>query len=285
MLKQDHRSDSAVPRTQNVSIDGRKIGNSHVTFVGVEHEAPPHSYPWHKIQQIIESLGENGKIVLEYFPPELEQTIYNHPLLGRYARWYSHNAGILHFFGGVGDIAATTQKEVIVLDPANNAPFQLLYLHMPLVAMSLGIGWAIWKRWSKQRIRWPQRLATATLLLTGLEGVSWYLQDTIRTHPFKRFYRDHALNMRDMRWVTVAQGLIQYCKDDPHHLAVLYPPAHIMDGVLHYLNHPEERTKKYAIYSRFLPGVPKTIRAYRFESGRWKLVMREPIIAKEGGRT
>lgn len=284
MVNQDHIKDFAVPGTQKLSIDGHKIGKSLVTFISVEHEAPAYSYPWQKIHQIIENLGENGKVVLEYFPPELEHTIYNHPLLGRYAKWYSNKAGITHFFGGAGQIAARTQKAVIVLDPANNARFQLLYLHMPLAAIGLGIGWGIWKRRSKQRIKWSQRIVAGTLLLTGLEGVSWFLQDTLRTHPFKRFYRDHALNMRDMRWVTVAQGLIEYCKDDAHQLAVLYPPAHIIDGLIHYLNHPEERTKKYAIYSRLFPGVTKTIREYRFESGKWKLVMREPITTKEGGR-
>ncbi len=83
-----------------------------------------------------------------------------------------------------------------------------------------------------------------------------------------------------MRWVTIAQGLAQYCDNNDHHLAVLYPPAHIIYGILHYLNHPEERKKKYWIYSRILPGITKAIRAYRFESGRWKLVKSKPITTK-----
>lgn len=270
-------------QAQKLSIDERKVGNSQITFIGVEHEAPPSTYPWQKILEIIDSLGENGKVVLEYFPPELEQTIYNHPLLGFYAQRYSKKAGITHFFGGVGQIAAKAKKEVIVLDPANNVPFQLLYLHVPLMAIGLGIGWGIWQRTNKHRLRvkWSHWLAVGTLVITGLEGVSWYLQDTLRTHSTKRLYRDNALNMRDMRWVTVAQGLIQYCKDDAHRIAVLYPPAHLIDGVLHYLNSPEERKKKYTIYSRIFPRITKMIRGYRFESGEWRLIMYEPITPKD----
>ena len=282
-MARKHLENSSVPATQKLFIDRRKIGNSEITFVGVEHEAPHHSYPWENIHQLLESLGENGKIVLEYFPAELEQTIYNHPLLGRYAKRYSRHAGITHFFDKVGNLAARNQHDVIVLDPANNAAFQLLYLHLPLVAIGLGTVWGVWKQRSKQRARRRllQRFVAGTLVITGLEGVSWYLQDTIPTHPFKRLYRDNALNMRDMRWVTIAQGLIQCCKNDAHHLLVLYPPAQIFDGILHYLSHHEERTKKYTLYSKTFPGITKAIRKYRWESGTWRLVTHEPITVDD----
>ncbi len=136
---------------QKLSIVERKLAGSHVTFIGVEHHAPPNSYPWQKIQQYIQHSGEGGKIVLEYFPPELEQTIYNHPILGGYAKLYSRYAGITRFFDEVGSIAAKAQREVIVLDPANNAVFQLLYLHLHLASVGLGSGWGVRER--LQRIK------------------------------------------------------------------------------------------------------------------------------------
>ncbi len=58
---------------------------------------------------------------------------------------------------------------------------------------------------------------------------------------------------------------------------MLYPPAHMIDGVLHYLNYPEQREKKYRIYSKLLPGITKAIRSYKWESGHWRLVESEPI--------
>ena len=276
--------DYELMETQALSISEKRIRNSQVTFIGVEHEASPNSYPWQGIQQHIESAGESGKIVLEYFPAELEQTIYNHPILGCYAKRYSENAGIASFFGGMGSIAAVTRREVIVLDPANNATFQLLYLHLPLAAIALGAGWGCYEALQtmrgnqRSRTKLLQRLAAGTLSITGLEGVSWFLQDRPSMRSLQRLYRDNSVNMRDMRWVTIAQGLVQYCGKHEQNLSVLYPPAH-MEGILHYLNRPDERKRKYAFYSSMFSGITKAIREYRFEHGQWRLTKREPITA------
>ncbi|MDQ5850625.1 MAG: hypothetical protein M3380_00880 [Chloroflexota bacterium] len=290
--------------TQQLSIAEQTIGDSRVTFIGVEHDASPNSYPWREIQKHIEGLGEAGQIVLEYFSPELEQTIYNHPVFGGYAKRYSNRAGITPFFDGIAAIAAKLQKEIIVLDPANNAAFQLLYLHVPLLGAGLGVSLgclealqrikdtALWgekilasgirdisTRQGKQKTgaRLLRRLAAGTLVLTGLEGVSWFLQDHLHTHSLRQLYRDRSLNMRDMRWVTIAQGLTQYCRSHAGNFAVFYPPAHIADGILHYLTHSNQRMNKYGFYSRVVPGISRTIRAYRFERGQWRLVQVEPI--------
>lgn len=303
-LENNQFKDSGIPELQTLSIVKRNIGKSCITFIGVEHEAPVKTYPWQQIQQYIESAGEHGKIGLEYFPPELEHTIYCLPLLGRYARWYSSYAGITQFFGGVGNIVARTEKEVLVFDPANSAAFQMLYLHLPLAAIALGVSRGCYEALQKikgvtllgkesvaastgsssqqNRKQWVRRtvlqgLVLGTLVIAGLEGVSWRIQDTRHRHSLQSFYRERSLNMRDMRWVTIAQGLTQYCTEDEQHIIMLYPPAHMIDGVLHYLDYPEQRKKKYRIYSKLLPGITKAIRSYRWESGDWRLTKRELI--------
>jgi hypothetical protein len=307
-LASAHIVDDALPERQHLAVVERHIGKAHVTFIGVEHEVPPQSYPWQHIRRHIERAGADGTVVLEYFPPELEQTIYRHPLLGGYARRYSAHAGITHFFGGVARIAAQTQKKIIVLDPANTATFQVLYLHLPLAAIALGTGWmgyealqkvnlrARWReqakaasaamgaKWSQQHRRSGnllQRLAAATLLLAGLEGVAWFLQDTRYQRSSQPLYRDYALHMRDMRWVTIAEGLSRYCAQHDHPIVVLYPPAHLFDGILHYLDHPEQRKKKYRFYFRLLPGVVKAIRVYKWEREDWGLVKHQPITLND----
>jgi hypothetical protein len=292
--------------SQRLSVVCRNVGQANVTFVCVEHEALAHTYPWPQIHQYIEQAGEHGKIGLEYFPPELERTIYNRPLLGRYARWYSRYAGITEFFGEVGSIAARTEKEILVFDPANSAAFQMLYLHIPLATIALGVGRGCYevlektkgaalfkesmtaglefnpRQSEKQRIRRTvlQGVVLGTLVVAGLEAVSWRIQDTRHRHSLQSLYRERSINMRDMRWVTIAQGLTQYCTENDHPIVMLYPPAHMLDGVLHYLDHPEQCKRKYRIYSKLLPGITKAIRAYRYEGGDWRLVRRETITVQ-----
>jgi hypothetical protein len=280
-------ADRTPPESQPLAIVERYVGNTHVTLIGVEHEVSPQSYPWQSIRRYIEHLGEQGAVALEYFPSELEQTIYRHVLLGWYARRYAAHAGITHFFGGVGHIAAHTQHEIIVLDPANTAAFQMLYLHLPLAAIAMGTSWWCYEVLHtmngsiqrRGRSKLLQRLLAATLLTTGLGGVAWFAQDT----PYRRFlqplYRDYAVHMRDMRWVTIAQGLAQYCQQHEHRVVVLYPPAHLLDGITHYLDHPEQRKRKYRLYAKFLPGITKAIRAYRWDGDQWRLVKYERIVS------
>jgi len=299
---------SMPPALQPVSMVERYVGKAHVTLIGVEHEAAPQSYPWHAIRQSIEHLGGRGAIALEYFPSELEQTIYQHRLLGRYARRYAARAGITHFFGGVSHIAAHTGHTIIVLDPANTALFQLLYLHLPLAACAVGTAWwwyaaletlqrhTHWGRGAERRHagassnpRIPRaqrstllhRVLASMLLSAGLGGVAWFAQDTRYRYVLQPIYREYGLHMRDMRWVTIAQGLAQYGRQHRHRVVVLYPPAHLLDGIVHYLDHPEQRKHKYRFYAKVLPGITKAIRTYRWHRDHWRLVHYEPIVADD----
>jgi hypothetical protein len=268
---------------QPLIIVERSLGNAQVTLVGVEHEAAPHSYPWSAIRKVIERQEAPGALVLEYFPPELEHTIYRHKLLGRYARRYAAHAGINHFFGSVADIAADTHHPVIILDPANTVAFQLLYLHFPLAALALGAGWWWYdtRKALHKRSRWGKRALAGMLFSAGLGGVAWGVQDTRYRHLLQPLYREYALHMRDMRWVTIAQGLAQYCEQQRRHVVVVYPPTHMLDGIVHYLDHPEQRKKKYRFYAAVLPGITKAIRTYRWERDHWRLVQHAPITPND----
>ncbi len=119
----------------------RHLGQAHITLLGVEHDAVPQSYPWPVIHHALADMGAHGRVALEYFPPELEQTIYQHTVLGRYARHYAGHAGITPLFGGIARLVPHTQQEILVLDPTNSAAFQLLYSHLPLAALAAGAAW------------------------------------------------------------------------------------------------------------------------------------------------
>ncbi len=261
----------------------RHLGQAHLTLLGVEHDAAPQSYPWSVIQHTLAAMGTQGCVALEYFPPELEQTIYRHAVLGRYARAYAGHAGITPFFGGIAHLVTHTQQEVLVLDPANSAAFQLLYLHLPLAAIAAGTAW-----WGYDLLHTRQRRARgrrvlprvlASLLVSvGGAGVAWWPQDTRYRQVLQPLYREYALHMRDMRWVTIAQGLAQYAAQHAGPMVVVYPPTHLLDGIVHYLDHPDQRRTKYRVYATLLPGITKAIRAYRWTGDQWRLVQYAPIV-------
>jgi hypothetical protein len=282
----------------------RHLGQAHLTLLGVEHDAAPQSYPWSAIQHTLAEMGTQGRVALEYFPPELEQTIYRHAVFGGYARRYASHAGITPFFGGIAHLATHTQQEILVLDPANSAAFQLLYLHLPLVAIAGGVGWwgydllqprqrlprahqaaGTGQRGAAATPRPPrsgrrrvlQRVLASLLVSMGLAGVAWWPQDTRYRQRLQPLYREYALHMRDMRWVTIAQGLVQYGAQHPGRVVVVYPPTHLLDGIVHYLDHPDQRRTKYHVYARVLPGITKAIRAYRWTGDQWRLMKYEPI--------
>ncbi len=260
----------------------RHLGQAHLTLLGVEHDAAPQSYPWSVIQHTLAAMGTQGRVALEYFPPELEQTIYRHAVLGGYARDYAGHAGITPFFGGIAHLVTHTQQDILVLDPANSAAFQLLYLHFPLAALAAGVGWwgydllHTWQRRARGRRVLPRVLASL-LLSVGGAGVAWWPQDTRYRWVLQPLYREYALHMRDMRWVTIAQGLAQYAAQHAGPIVVVYPPTHLLDGIVHYLDHPDQRRTKYWVYATLLPGITKAIRAYRWTGDQWRLVQYEPI--------
>jgi hypothetical protein len=282
----------------------RHLGQTHLTLLGIEHDAAPQSYPWSVIQHILAEMGTQGRVALEYFPPELEQTIYRHAVLGGYARRYARHAGITPFFGGIAHLVTHTQQEIVVLDPANSAAFQLLYLHLPLAALAAGAGWwgydllRTWQRhargrqaagtWRRDAAATPrpptsghrhmlQRVLASLLVSVGGAGVAWWPQDTRYRWVLQPLYREYALHMRDMRWVTIAQGLAQYAAQHAGPMVVVYPPTHLLDGIVHYLDHPHQRRTKYRVYATLLPGITKAIRAYRWTGDQWRLVQYAPI--------
>ncbi len=252
---------------QSPLVIERVIGGCNVTLVGLEHYGPIEDYPQEFLEETVSS---SGKLVVEYFPPELERTVFNDPLsIGHTAREDAKSHGITDFFGNLERLAEKHNKDVLVLDPANNFWFQFLYLPAPFIFALAGAPLFVADNLDRKMSR--RRFLGAGLTLASIQGYSWVLPSD---SPLKRYY----LNMRDLRWATVAQGLVQYCRENPgQDLTLFYPPFHIEDGINYYLDHPVEREWKYALYSQ-IPGVTREIRQYQNSPGdSWTLSKISPI--------
>lgn len=275
-------------------IETRRIGNANVTFFGVDHVA---SYPMDEIEDVVKGVD---KVIVEYAPWELEEGVFKSAVLGILAKSYAYGQGIMGFFTKVAEAAKTYKKDILTLDPAIDLKFYLYEVIGPttLIAAStptliymaaMGMNAGLLEKMGEQqylemfppnhreyrekeirdymsRRKFLKRVVPAAAV-AGLEGVSPMLQNYDSTRGLSLIYRDLSLNMRDMRWVTVAQGIEQASKDIAEiNLAVIYPPTHLTDGIFHYLNHPRLRAAKYALYS-LVPGVTREIRRFDPQTG------------------
>jgi hypothetical protein len=242
-------------------ITQRILSGSSVTFVGIEHDAPEGSYPWKTLTQVSQS---KSGIVLEYFPWELEKTVYNDPVLGRIARSRGDETGINRFFGTFSEITHNLNKKILVMDPADKLNF-LYYCNLPFISSFLATGADAMLIAEKKDL-----LRRDFLILAGLIGISlltfqWCIGDL-----FGRSF----LNTNDMREAFVAHGLRQSCQKPNTDLAVIYPQKHI-EGVIRHFDNPQLVHDVAPVYN--LPLNTRSIREYQPANNGWNLVNNTPI--------
>lgn len=255
----------------------RQVGNNLVTFLGVEHEE---SDKGALSSEIIDHIRASSTVVVEYLPDELAGTVYKHGTLGYIAQAEANRAGITHFFDEIGKVTAEESKAISVIDPANNLEFFAHYMGLPLT-LSAGCVVAAELYKNKQKVSRRSLIAGMSLgiasTIAGVEGASWVLHRTPLKQHTKPLYREWSVNAKDSRWVIVSQGLEQM---EGTNTLVIYPKSHIVDGFMHYLDHPEQRKAKFNLYSK-VPGLTTSIREFKFNSrfGAWEKIKESPILS------
>lgn len=233
------------------------IGQRCASLIGCEYMPwlQPTESPW---ERITEEIKDSSIVMVEYFPPELQRTVFNYPIksLSRYAESYADSYGITDFFNRVASIAAEQGKPVAVSDNANNMNFEYYY-RVPsfLTLPPLGYFAA-----NFSSVLSSGHIDTLSLLagLVGLAGVIDAVRDfeegRVRVN-YERYYP----NIVDSRRLITARGIEQ-------EEGVLYiaPHAHV-NRVKWYLENPDDIFSKVKgkIYSA-LPGLPKSTRIYQF---------------------
>jgi hypothetical protein len=198
-------------------------------------------------EQVEEHVKDADLVIAEYFPPELESTTYNIPVLGTIAVHYSErNLGV---YNRLADIAASHEKQVAVMDPANKPLFRAYDTILPSAVMYLVSG-----RRGK-----------------GVAGKEPDLAERI------------IPTATDARRMLTAAGIKQEAERWPDGGNFLYvaAPAHVK-RVLGYLSQGEPgklARMRSAAYHKATPGLDKEVRTYQHstEDG-WQLVGKDPII-------
>lgn len=255
-----------------MSVEKRRIGNAEVTFLGMDHfpETPPRPpYPREEVSKLI---SDSDAVIVEYSPRELERTVFNDPEpIGSQAREFARALGMTDFFGFIEKLAEEYKKDIIVVDPANKFAFAATEA-MAMGQAVIGVGFvaAAEKLESLLKNRMSRR---AFLRLGGLgiaAGVSQMAlynlpKDQEAVATAKKIFP----NVRDLRHVVVASGIDQICRSGKYSRPlVIYPPSHLRDGILPYLDNPAVRGAKFLMYKEMkLPGVDFQIRSFPFTNG------------------
>lgn len=254
-----------------LEIDVIRIRTSNVTLLSCDHVPikMPRLDPWQEIETKIQ---ESSLIFVEYFPPELQTTIYQNRFIGSHARKEGRNAGIDNFFNEIGSLAAKHKKNIAVADIANNLPFLVHYVvsmtwPMPAVLATLA---------TKEPSYLP------VLILEDLGLLNNWLSLTAAQSEYPNTLEKFLLNMDDARRVLTTRALAQTAKEQPgSNLLYISPHVHV-NRIREYLKHPESLS--YRIKSRaysLLPGLDKTTRVYRYDPKEdiWDKISSTPIKA------
>lgn len=279
----DNKQIEVTPQRDVISFtETRKVGKCDVTFVAFEHKLQRGTYP---IESYIKDADTVG---VEYFMPDIENTVLNKPLLGGIAQFYVEG-GIRQLSDQISKIAAKEKKDIVVMDPANDISFAVGSKLLPGIGVGAGV-YSILKSTLPQYKHQPTRRKFLKALGAGVLTLSTgmqteVLQDIPPTKDMQAVYRDFAINGKDMRWQTIAQGIDQYCNTPENmdkKIVFFYPPAHIKDGILPYLDNTDNRRIKNALYTK-VPGLRRQIREYTFQdqkghtSPSWQLAQTTPI--------
>ncbi len=108
-------------RSPLLDIQQRKIGGLQVIYVATEHKDKPETYPVEEVKRLIKDADQPTKLLMEYFSPELEETVLNHPIWGRWARSEAEKYGITAFSSAMEEVAKAEDVNVLVME--TSSPF------------------------------------------------------------------------------------------------------------------------------------------------------------------
>lgn len=245
--------------TKPINTDLIQLGKSTITLLSCDYRPDrTNKESWQKIESQVESCS---MVFVEYFPPELETTIYQIRLVGQYARRMGEHGGINSFFNRVASLAARYRKDVAVADMANKAIYVVYHAGFMFASLIPALA-ATANEWTKPLVL-PLSFAALFLTKYALDTTEFERPDTSEKY---------ILNMIDARRVSTAESLIRATQEQPDS-TLLYIATHAhVKRVRNYLEHPENLSNriKSKVYS-LLPGLDKETRVYRHnpEGDKW----------------
>jgi hypothetical protein len=240
-----------------LKVDKLDVHGVTISLISCDHdpELMPKDSPWSVIEGEIE---KSSLVFVEYFPHELETTVYNVPIIGKAVKAIGESKGINDFFNRVSSLAITHDREVAVADIANNLTFSAYYgfLRGPLGLTIMGIS---------QQSKFGELLGACVLAYEM--GVN--LQAIMRLGMFdfeRKKIETLMIDMEDARRLYTARGIQQEAERRGEGSQLTYiAPGAIVSRVKWYLEHPDDVVSrvKGKVYSLAI-GIPKSTRIYKY---------------------
>jgi len=237
-----------------------------IHLVSCDHQPGklPKKDPWGVIESVVRV---SSLVFVEYFPHELQHSVYNNPLWGKLAQAGSRAKGIDLFFNRLTDLCVKYDKQIGVADIANSGIYSV-YHGMMRVLPSAGL------------LLTENREAMAGILgLSMLWSFGMNFQELAQIGMFdleRKKFEKFMIDMEDARRLLTARGIQQEAERQVGESDMTYigPRAHV-SRIKWYLEHPEDYSSKVKgkIYS-FAFGVPRSTRIYKKSHmfGTWQLV-------------
>ncbi|HBB43906.1 MAG TPA: hypothetical protein DIU47_01430 [Candidatus Pacebacteria bacterium] len=254
-----------------LQIERLNINGVTISLVSCDHqpELMPEVDPWQAIEGEIQ---KSSLVFVEYFPYELESSVYNNPIWGKLAKDAGEAKGLNSFFNKVSGLATKYGREIAVSDIANGPMYSIYHggLRFALSPLLISVD--------------PGKFGSFLAFCSMLNGVGMNIQEVLRIGAFdleRKKFEKFIIDMEDARRLLIAKGIRQEAerRNEGSQLSYIAPRTHV-SRVKWYLEHPDDivSNTKAKVYSLAI-GLPRSTRIYKnskkFHS--WQLVSDTPI--------
>ena len=265
-LSAENQSQELLNDPNALQIESLNIKGVNIALVSCDHqpEKMPKVDPWQAIEGEIQKAS---LVFVEYFPYELESTVYNNPIWGKLAKAAGNAKGIDQFFNRVGELAVKHEKEIAVADIANGPKYSIYHTGLRAIPGPLLMSVA------------PDKFGSFLGVCGLVYGNGMNMQEFLRIGAFdlkRKDFERFIIDMEDARRLLTAKGIRQEAdrRVEGSQLTYIAPRAHV-SRVKWYLEHPDDivSNTKAKAYSLAV-GLPRSTRIYKnskmFHS--WQLV-------------
>jgi hypothetical protein len=253
-----------------IRVEKLDLKGVEISLVSCDHqpERMPKVDPWENIEN---QISESSLTFVEYFPYELERTVYNNPIWGKLARKAGEAKGINQFFNKVAEISKKHDKEIAVADIANSAIYSSYHAGLrtipgPLISLAT-----------------QSNPGTIAGILAFNYGNAMTLQENLGIGLFdleRKDFERFAVDMEDARRLFTARGIEQEAdrRVEGTKFSYIAPRAHV-SRVKWYLENPDDLpTKTKSKFYSLAVGLPRSTRIYKNSHmfNTWQLVSEVP---------
>lgn len=249
-----------------LQVEHLNINGVNISLVSCDHQPRkmPKIDPWQAIEGEVQ---RSSLVFVEYFPYELESTVYNNPIWGKLARATGDAKGINQFFNRVGELAVKHEREIAVTDIANGPKYSIYYAGLRAIPGPLLMSVA------------PDKFGSFLGVCGLVYGQGINMQELFRIGAFdleRKNFEKFIFDMEDARRLLTARGIRQEAerRAKGSQLTYIAPRAHI-SRIKWYLENPDDivSNTKAKVYSLAV-GLPRSTRIYKNSKmfHTWQLV-------------